>query len=282
MSKAKARQRKKKQEKRKQKSKRKLLVVVCSFLMLTFAIGIMAQWKILPGVSQPLALAPAPTGSFAANSPSKEYIYAGGRLVATEEPSGNSSLSTPTAFSATAISNAQINLTWTAPSGIVDHYIVERSQSAGGTFTQLSPNPTTASFTDTTVTSGVAYLYRVKAVDSLGLITAASNLDLATAISFTDDPLVANSTIIKAQHLLELRQAVDAVRLLAGLTAISWTDASPQGVAIKKVHIEELRANLDQALQTLGLPTPSYTDPTLTTITAIKKVHFDELRQRVK
>ncbi|MBD0369936.1 MAG: fibronectin type III domain-containing protein [Pyrinomonadaceae bacterium] len=281
MSKRIARRRKKEIARPLRKSRRKLLALISIIIGLGLSIAIAAKMRALPGMTKPATA--SPPGNFNANSPSKEYIYAGGRLIATEEPaSSSSSLSAPTAFSATTVSSAQINLTWTAPNGAVDHYIVERSQSVGGSFTQLTPNPTTTSFTDNGVTSGVAYLYRVRAVDSVGLPTAASNLDLATAITFTDDPLVANSTVIKAQHLVELRQAVDAVRVLAGLQAATWTDPSPQGVFIKKLHIEELRANLDQALTALSLSTQSYTDPTLTTATAVKKVHFDELRQRVK
>jgi hypothetical protein len=280
MSKRIARPWKSKVEQRKT-GRRKLVISICLLLCLLLAGISVARWPLLPGMRGPVG--PVPPGNFSANSPSKEYIYAGGRLIATEEPTGgSSSLAAPTSFSATTISNAQINLTWTAPAGAVDHYIIERKQSAGGSFTQLSPNPTTTGFTDSTVTGGVAYLYRVKAVDSTGLITSASNMDVATAITFTDEPLVANSTIIKAQHLMELRQAVDAVRNLAGLQVASWTDPSPQGVFIKKVHIEELRAKLNEALTILGLSTPSYTDSTLTTATVIKKVHFAELRQSVK
>jgi hypothetical protein len=93
MSKRIARQRKRKAEKARQKSKRKPVVIVCSILILTLAVGVMAQWKILPGVSKLLisASAPTPTRSLNANSPSKEYIYAGGRLIATEEPTNSSS-----------------------------------------------------------------------------------------------------------------------------------------------------------------------------------------------
>jgi hypothetical protein len=283
MSKRIARQRKRTAEKPEPEKTRKPVVVLCSLLILTLIAAVMAQWNILPGISRPLAPAPAPSSSFNANSPSKEYIYAGGRLIATEEPTnGNSSLAAPAALSATTISGAQINLSWTVASGAVDHYQVERSQSLNGPFTMLSPNPTSPSFIDNTVTSGTAYLYRVKAVDASGNASIYSNLDLATAINFTDDPLLANTTVVKAQHLIELRQAINAVRALAGLPASSWTDPSPQGAFIKKVHIEELRASLDQALAALGLPVQPYTDPTLTTRTFIKKVHFHELRERVK
>lgn len=56
------------------------------------------SWKILPGASKPLILAPVQQASLVATSPSKEYIYAGGRLIATEEPQAptSASLAPPT------------------------------------------------------------------------------------------------------------------------------------------------------------------------------------------
>jgi hypothetical protein len=256
-------------------------IIIIALILCTLGAGLaIARFK-APSLfrAQPTS---APQGSLAANNPSKEYIYAGGRLIATEEPtSTGGSSAAPTSLVATSASSAQINLMWAASSGAAS-YQVERSQSVNGPYTPLSPNPTTASFPDTSVTSGTAYLYRVRAVDSNGTPSAYSNLDLATAVSFTDEPLTSNVTIIKGQHLTELRQAVNAVRSLAGLTASSWTDPSPQGVSIKRVHIMELRSGLDQALTTLGLNAEMYTDPTLPTGSSVKAIHFEELRQRVK
>ena len=125
------------------------------------------------------------------------------------------------------------------------------------------------------------YLYRVRAVNSIGNFSAPSNIDLATAITFSDDPLAAGSTPVRAQHLTELRQAVNAVRATANLSAASWTDSSPLGAVIKAIHIQELRTSLDEALNVLGLTAGQYTDSSLSGI-AIKKVHIDEIRQRVK
>jgi hypothetical protein len=42
--------------------------------------------------------------------------------------------------------------------------------------------------------------------------------------AFTDNPLVARSTAVKASHITELRTAIDAARLRNGLTAFAWTD----------------------------------------------------------
>src|SRR5258707_5306042 len=41
---------------------------------------------------------------------------------------------------------------------------------------------------------------------------------------FTDDSIVIGATMVKAQHILELRQAVDAMRAVAGLGGAPWTD----------------------------------------------------------
>ena len=210
----------------------------------------------------------------------KEYIYAGGRLVAVEEagvPSGPG----PTNLVATATAGTTVFLTWAAPTGTISNYQVERSQSINGPFTLLSPNPTATNFTDSTASAGVAYLYRVRAAYTGGGYSNYSNKDLATTIMFTDDPLTAGVTTVKALHVTELRQAVNAVRTTAALQGSTWTDASLTGVAAKGAHVQELRTNLDQALTALGIATSAYTDLSLPGIT-IKKVHIEELRARVK
>jgi polygalacturonase len=132
------------------------------------------------------------------------------------------------------------------------------------------------------VSSGTTYIYRVRAVDGQGNYSAFSNSDIATTIIFTDDPLVVGVTIVKAQHLTQLRQAVDAVRAAAALGGASWSDSAPAGVVIKAVHITELRSNLDQARSLLGLSTGSYTDAITPGVTVVKAIHIQELRDRVK
>jgi glucose/arabinose dehydrogenase len=102
--------------------------------------------------------------------------------------------------------------------------------------------------------------------------------------TFTDDPLTAGVTTAKAQHIIELRQAVDALRAVAGLGLASWTDPAlqPTSTVIKSPHIVELRTLLEDAATRLGYPAGSYTDPTLSSGFVIKQVHVEELRQRVR
>lgn len=258
-------------------SRRKYVLVgsVCLIVIFCFA-SVAGPWRSSFSKTRVGALFFSPPPIPGPTSPSKEYIYAGSRLVATEEPNP---MVAPTNLVADTISAARIDLTWTAAPG-AHHYQVERAPNLGGTFTVVNSNVATTTFSDTGVTSVNAYLYRVRSADAGGNLSPPGSVDVATAITFTDDPLSVG-LIVKAQHVTELRQAVDAVRACANLSAATWTDTSLPGVTIKAVHIQELRTNLDQALTALGLPVNSYTDPSLSGV-VIKKVHLDEIRQRVK
>lgn len=211
-------------------------------------------------------------------SPSKEYIYGGGRLIATEEPNP---LVPPNSFVATSISSAQIDLSWAAAAN-AHHYVVERASQLGS-FTTINANVSGLTFTDSTVTSGNAYLYRVRSADAIGNVSAESNIDLATAITFTDDPL-ASQTLVKAQHITQLRTAVNAVRhLTPPLADYNWQQSSGTlaGSPIKANDIDELRTALDEALIILGLPSGGYTPSSLAGA-LIQTGPITQLRNRVK
>jgi hypothetical protein len=92
--------------------------------------------------------------------------------------------------------------------------------------------------------------------------------------------LVAGSTVIKAVHLAELRQAVDAVRAAAAVGAFSYTDSADPGVTVRLVHLTELRSALDAARSALGIPTVTWSavSPGSTVLAA----HFTELRNALK
>ncbi len=185
----------------------------------------------------------------------------------------------PPNFSATAISTIQVNLQWTAVAN-ANHYEVWRNSGAGF---GLVASPASASYADTAVSALTSYVYKVRAVDAINTMSAYSNLDAATTILFTDDPIVAGSSTVKAIHISELRTAVNAMRAAAGLSPATFTDANVSGLAIKTAHITELRSALDVARSGLGLPPLTYTDLTLTTgSTVVKGAHFQELRNGTK
>ena len=162
-------------------------------------------------------------------------------------------------------------------------YEVARS-SSGAAFGIIGSSITT-SFNDPTASANTAYLYIVRAVDGAAGRSSYSNADLATTVLFTDDPLVAQTTVIKAVHVSQLRTAVQAVRVLAVLSPpANFTDPTiDTTVMIKAPHISELRSTLDAARASLVLPPLIYTDPTLTAgATIIRAAHFQELRVGVK
>src|SRR3989441_6030330 len=86
---------------------------------------------------------------------------------------------TPSNLTAAAASSSQINLTWTASSGAVTSYLVERCQEPGcSNFAQDGTSPS-AAFMDTGLFASKSYTYRVQASGPGGL-SAYSNTASAT------------------------------------------------------------------------------------------------------
>jgi hypothetical protein len=228
-----------------------------------------------------LLTSPPPTPS---PTPTKEYIYAGSKLIATEEPA---SLAAPTNLTALTVSNetpSRVVVSWTA-SQAAHHYEIERTTRLNVAYTPINTNATGTTFNDTTVSSVNAYLYRIRAVDATGNVSPYSNVDLATAITFTDDSIATQSTPVKTTHINQLRQAVDAVRWTANLSAANWGPSLVQfTTTVQATHIEDLRTNLTAALSALNMAPCTYTDNSVTALrnSFIKKEHIDQLRQCVK
>ena len=83
--------------------------------------------------------------------------------------------------------------------------------------------------------------------------------------SFTDDPLQARVTVIRAVHIAELRQRVNQLRLRFGLEAFAWAETISAGTTpVRAIHVTELRAALAAAYVAAGRAAPTYTDSTLT------------------
>lgn len=228
--------------------------------------------------NKPKTIAPANLNS---NSPSKEYIYAGGRLVATEEASGcGGGITASNNLTATASSASEVSLLWTAFTGPVDHYEVERRTT--GSFAtvifNVSPASPTVSVSEPNLSGNTAYLYRVRAFDSADCPSGYSNIDLATTTIFDDDPLQSQVTIIKALHVTQLRQAVDAVRVTANIALASWTNPLDQ---VRANHFSELRTKLNDALPLLGFSEMPI-DPAIAPGNTVFTAHLQAVREKVK
>ncbi|HVS31977.1 MAG TPA: fibronectin type III domain-containing protein, partial [Thermoanaerobaculia bacterium] len=184
----------------------------------------------------------------------------------------------PANLLAEATSATTVSLTWSAAGGATQ-YEIERS-SAGTAFQYLT-SVQGLSHVDTTAAASTAYLYRVRATNAGGK-SSYGNVDLATTVIFTDDPLVVQVTAIRAVHLLQLRTAVDAVRKLAGLSDGEYTDEIlDSAVAIKRVHVIELATALNDGRT--GLMLTPIVEPSITAgVTTVQASHIHTLRAGVQ
>lgn len=222
----------------------------------------------------------------------KEYGYRNGQMLVIAG-TGATTAPTPSVLTAGPSSGgANVVLSWSPASG-ASNYRIER-KGAGGSFV-LAGTTGSNGLTDTGVSAGSAYLYRVCAANTQGDCTSNfSNIALGSAVSFptdptiissADDPTGVNVTKVKAAHITELRTAVNAVRSLAGQAPAQWTNQTLTATVtiISADDVRDLRTKLDEALTGLGIQTSNYDDQTLSGApngTLIKKVHITQLRQR--
>jgi subtilisin family serine protease len=101
---------------------------------------------------------------------------------------------------------------------------------------------------------------------------------------FTDEVVTAGSITIRAVHVTELRDRIDALRTGLGLALYSWTDPvlAAGSTDIRAVHLQQLRTALGEAYAAQGQTPPAYTDPTIVAgATMVRSVHIIELRAAV-
>jgi RHS repeat-associated protein len=98
------------------------------------------------------------------------------------------------------------------------------------------------------------------------------------------DPL-AHGDDIKLENLTQLRSAVNSLREHAGLSDYNFTvDPNPQRyvTGVSADHILQLRQALEGARSQLGLPTGGYAHPGLHAGDPIYAIDFQELRQQIR
>lgn len=189
-----------------------------------------------------------------------------------------SSLGAPQNLTADGTSTSQITVTWQAGTGTVHHYEVWRSRAVESLLITTTTNTT---YTDQSLPANTSYLYRVRAVDGTGAVSPFSTASLGTTVLFPE-AITQFQTTVKAQHVNELRPAINAVRSCAGLSAFAWGADLGAGQVILANHVQQLRDQLKPALVALGLPSTWIDDPLVAQSTAIKKVHIQDLRDAVR
>ncbi|MFN7138411.1 MAG: carbohydrate-binding protein [Limisphaerales bacterium] len=97
----------------------------------------------------------------------------------------------PSNLSATAASQSQINLTWTDNSGVEQNFIVARSTTSGGPYTDIATLPAnTTTFSNTGLSANTTYHYVVRAVNATG---ASPNSNQAAALTWPMEVTIDNS-----------------------------------------------------------------------------------------
>jgi len=184
----------------------------------------------------------------------------------------------PASLVATATGASTASLSWPAVAG-AGLYRVYRSSGHGPFDLVGSTGGTT--FNDSLLSAGTTYLYGVRAVIG-SAASGMSPVDPATTTVFTDPSLTVDATPVKALHMTQLRTAVNAMRVAAGLPEQVFP-ALAAGSTIKTTDIRDLRRALDPARAVIGVPMIAYTDRVLTPgVTRIKAVHVTDLRNGVK
>lgn len=98
--------------------------------------------------------------------------------------------------------------------------------------------------------------------DSLGAYSDAASATITTSShNFTDPALIAGETQIKASHMNELRNVINASRYFYGLANYSWTEsivAATTGLKNWSEHINEMRGAINAITTLLGIPANSF------------------------
>jgi hypothetical protein len=153
-----------------------------------------------------------------------------------------------------------VGLTWsgTTPPAGLSYYQVEFLVDNSGYAIQSTTTAQT-NWTHSSPVANEAYVYRVRAVDQNGAPSAWSQPDTATMVTFSVD--VVSGMLIRASHISQIRQAIDALRRTAGLPA-QWATYAPAGKVLAN-DILEMRQALYEARFGVDLPPLTYTYPTI-------------------
>ena len=183
----------------------------------------------------------------------------------------------PQQLVATHTSTSTATAKWRAVLGAV-HYVVARDTSISGLFNTVTTVAGTE-LDDTGLSADTTYLYKVQAVDGADVHSAFSGIDAVTTTVFSDDPLAAGTTPIRASHINQLRIAVDAMRVAADLPKLFDGQTLLAGANVTESEITSLRAAIVEARTNLTVGAYTFTDGTITAgVTPIRTAHIADLR----
>ena len=184
-----------------------------------------------------------------------------------------------------------VTVTWLAGAG-AEQYLIERKIS-GQPWTQADTvHASSLSFTETLFAPGGMVVYRVTSVAGAAYLpatnlakSAPSNNDIANLNTY--ETIVAGSTFFKTQHLIELRQAVNALCNAVGAppeySAAELQLSSLQNVKVNHAHFTSLLTHINNIRTNplIGLGAASFTE-TPAPNGAIKGTQVGQLRAALR
>lgn len=183
-------------------------------------------------------------------------------------------------------SGTTVTITWTPSSG-ADSYRIERKVSSGSwqLATIVNGGAQTTATDVPTSASGVVVYHVVARAGTI--LSGPSNNDVAWVGIFSNDPLTSPPLIpTKAEHITEIRRAVNGFLDLAGATAVySAAEVDPnnlRGQAVDDANVVTLMQNLNTARANFGLPSVAFRTPPTGTNVAINRTQIEDLRLGVK
>jgi hypothetical protein len=183
-------------------------------------------------------------------------------------------LTPPTGLTATLGTNNLVTLTWAAGTG--DDYEIQRKIKGQPWAIAAVVAMTVTSFSETLVAPDGMAVYRVRARKAPAV--AASNHDFVNLRSAAYEALATPpATTVKAQHVIELREAVNALCAamdeMPAYAASELTLASLQGKTIMASDFTDLMTHSNSIRAVLGMPAATLATPTgVITKTALQAV----------
>ena len=144
--------------------------------------------------------------------------------------------------------------------------------------------PTTITVTAPAHALGAVNVVVTNLDGQVGTLPGAFNYITMPVLTFTNDPLQAGITPVKAIHWTELRTAVNTLRNRYALTSVSWAGgALSPGVTVSAGHLTELRTALADVYIAAARTVPTWHPATITGgSTVITAAQITELRSATR